>query len=259
MAHKIKWNKTKYANALAGNPESKIEGLRSLVKGFEPRDGYRINAFSSWTPYQKRRVRDYYNRVQRLEAQPKLIVRPRTEKNLAVLHKLFHQELPSSQFKVAFVPYHKPVLSLPGAKQIKPRIKILDGGVEVLNGVGTRVTYKFDHKALVKDTKKEVLRVAKKMQDTSIYFVQVGLNQTISDKDPEILSRDITKWINKYGNWREWLVGLVGYRLRKGVGKRKMLLAMKAGREANKQLKNKERKALIHKKGKSYGKVYQGI
>src|SRR5690606_1677208 len=130
MARKYVWTKEKYKSVVGGNRRENIVGLRSIVKGFDKKDGFDLNKGDKWTLAQQRRVREYCRRVEQLAAQPKRIVRARGE-NLKKLQDAFHGDVPSSKFKVAFVPDTEPKLSMPGAKQVKPKIRVLKEGISI--------------------------------------------------------------------------------------------------------------------------------
>lgn len=266
MPRKYRWTPEKYRAALQGNRAQGVEGLRSLARGFDAGDGYDLRRVGDWTAAQKRRVRDYFRRVEQLEAQPKLIVRSKSDKNLRKLQESFHGDVPSKDFKVAFVPYHEPKTTLPGAKKRKPRVRVQREGVSIQTRNYERIFMPFNQKALVRNPRNEIERAAKGMPGASLYFVQVGDNQTLNGKSIGLIAQDILKWMEQYdgkralpessGNkgdnpkhhhWKYWLNGLVGYRLPSGTNIRKMARVIREGREANEQRKRKLRNYMKRK------------
>lgn len=260
MARKYNWNAEKYRAALVGNKSAGVEGLRSLAKGFDSSDGYNLNRIDKWTPAQRRRVRDYFARVEQLEAQSKLIVRPQSTKALKKLQDAFHGDVPSKDFKVAFVPYHRPKVTLPGSKRAKVRIRVLTEGISIKNGRYERVFIPFNQKALARDPKREIKRAAEKIPGASLFFVQVGDNQTLNGKSLGLITSEILKWMEQYdgvtplpkssGNrgdnpkdhhYKRWLNGLVGYVLPKSADVRTMGRIIREGRELNEDRKRKMR------------------
>ena len=99
MARKYIWTPAKYKAALRGDTESGVKGLRSLAYGFEPSDGFNLHEIDSWTPAQKRKIRETFNKVEQLEPQPKITVRPRSGKKLKQLQESFHGDVKAKKFK----------------------------------------------------------------------------------------------------------------------------------------------------------------
>lgn len=226
MSRKINWTKEKYKIALLGD---QLPGLRSTIKGFEASDGYDLRRIDDWSALQKRRVRDYYKRVHFLEAQERIIVRPRSGKNLKKLIEAFHGDIPSRNFKVAFVPYTQPK-GLPGAKKRAPKIRYLKQGIAIDAGAYERLFVPFDKVALTEDAESEIQRVLSEMSGAKLFFVQVGEFQTLNGKSAGLLTQQVLKFMHQYdgvkglprssGNygdapmhhhWKYWLNGVVGY------------------------------------------------
>lgn len=255
MSKSIRWTADKYRDALLGNRAEGVPGLRSIARGFTPSDGFNLHDFDSWTPYQKRKLRETFNHVRRLEAQPKLIVRPRSESNLRKLQDSFHSDIPSRNLKVAFVPYHAPKVS-PGAKKHPPHVKLLKEGVALETPYYQRVFIPFDKKALVRNAQKEIERVTKAIPGASVYFVQAGENQTLTGQGARQLAEQVVKWMHQYdgkrelprgsGNrgdsprhhhWKLWLEGVVGYVLPKRTDVKRLTQIIREGRKANEERK----------------------
>lgn len=270
MAHKYRWTPEKYRAALVGRREDGVEGLRSLARGFEARKiqqrdskgrfshstgGYDLRKIDEWTPQQRRRVREYFDRVEQLEGQAKLIVRPRGEgakAKLEKLHESFHGDVPSQDFKVAFIPYHEPKVTLPGAKQRRPRVRMLKEGIAIKTRRYERIFIPFDQKRLVQNPPAEIKRAAVRMPGAKLYFVQTGEYQSVNGMSLGILTRQVLQWMEQYdgerplpqisGNkgdnprhhhWRQWLRGLVGYVLPKGGSSIDAMRIIEEGREEN--------------------------
>lgn len=268
MSKKYRWTNDKYRAIVAGKPSAGLEGLRNLVHGFESDDGYDLARVDEWTPQQKRRIRDYFHRVSQLQGQSKLVVRPRSKRQLRKLQDAFHGEVPSEKFKVAFLPYHHPRTTLPGAKRVKPKVTLLKDGVSIKTSVYDRQFIRFDPKRLVKNVEKEVRRVAAQMPKAAIFYAQVGANQTIPAEDLTGLIQQIKFFINRYdgkkplpkdsGNygdsprahhWRRWLEGMVGYKLPKGVSEDRAAELIAKGMEENRRNKM-DRYNFMRRKGK---------
>lgn len=256
-----------------------VRDARGRFKGRS--GGYNLVEFDEWTPQMRRKVRDYFARVEKLEGQAKLIVRPHgkgAKAKLERLHEAFHGEVPSQDFKVAFIPYHEPKVTLPGAKQRKPRVRITRDGVIIQTKQYERVLIPFNQKALVRDPPHEIQRAASLMPGARIYFAQVGEAQSITGMSLGILTRQVIQWMEqydgvnplprssgnrgddpKYHNWRNWLKGLVGYVTERGMTTRKMMQRISEGRMANRE-QNRIRRNLMRreqleaqpKKGRRY-------
>lgn len=260
---KIKWSDKKYKIALLGDT---LPGLRSVVKGFEASDGYDLRSIETWSAARKKRVRDYYNTVHKLEAQERIVVRPRSKKNLKSLQDAFHGDVPSRMFKVAFVPYTSPK-GLPGAKPRKPVIKYLKSGISIDAGAYERLFVPFDKKALVKNPEVEIKRVLGAMPGARLYFVQTGEFQTLNGMGPKILSEQVLKYMHLYdgvkalprgsGNagdhphshhWKYWLNGVVGFVFPKKLDVSAMQRQITQGMQAAKERRKAQDKKMKSKK-----------
>ena len=197
MARKYQWTKRKYAAVVAGNHGSDIEGLRAFYRGFDPKDGFDLRFVDTWTAYQKRKVREHFHRLELLQAQPKRAIHARG-KNLQKLIKAFHGDIPSKNMKVALVPDTEPKLTIEGAKQSPPKVRILSEGISIKRDYYDRVFIPFNQKALAKDAAKEIKRVAEQIPNAKLYYVQVGEYQNLSGKSIGLVTKEIQKWIEQY-------------------------------------------------------------
>lgn len=264
--------------------KQKVIGLRKLAHGFDKKDGF-DKPVEKWTKAQRARVRDYFHRVEVLQAQEKRIIKPRSEANLRKLQDAFHGNVPSKDFKVAFMPDTEPKVSA-GFKQPKAKVRILKEGVSVERPGYERIFVPFNRKNLVRDARAEVERAAKLMPKAQLYFVQVGEFQSLTGMTKSLIADQILEWMSKYdgkkplpstsGNkgdnpkhhhWRYWLNGLVGYVIPKGHRNMiKMAKRIKEGREAvqdkNRELRNyMKRERVQAKQGKkiSAGKAVKNL
>ena len=259
MARKYVWTADKYRAALRGNAENGVKGLRSLAYGFDPKDGFNLHDIKEWSPAQKRKIRDTFKKVEQLEAQPKITVRPRSAKKLKQLQESFHGDVKTKNLKVAFIPFHDPKLAMPGAKHTAPKVRLLKEGVSISTRQYERVFIPFHHRQLATNPEAEIKRVASKIPGAALYFVQNGNNQTLNGKSVRLITEQIIKWMGQYdgrkqlpktsGNrgdkpknhhWKKWLDGLVGYILPKRVDVRKLSRIIKAGRDANQKHKREQ-------------------
>jgi hypothetical protein len=266
MARKYQWSAAKYRSILLGEPAAELPGLRSLMHGFDSRDGYNVKAVSEWTPYQRRKVREAFRNVELLQAQPKRIIRARGA-NLEKLQGAFHGDIPSKNFKVAFIPDTEPKLTLPGAKKRAPKIRILKEGISIQRRNYERIFIPFNSKSLVRNASAEIKRVAAEMPEAQLFFVQVGEYQSVTGKSIGLLTQMVLDWMQKYdgkkalpdssGNkgdnpkhhhWKYWLNGLIGYKMPKRIDIRKLGKIIEAGRVENEKLTD-ERKRFMRRKG----------
>lgn len=271
MSKKYIWNAAKYRAALLGDADNGVKGLRSLAYGFEAADGFNLHDINTWTPAQRRKVRETFKRVEELEAQPKIIVRPRSQKKLKQLQQSFHGDTISKNLKVAFLPFSTPKLTK-GAKQQAPKVRMLKEGVSIQTPQYERVFIPFNHRRLATNPEAEIKRAAEQIPGAALYFVQNGNNQTLNGKSIRAITEQIIKWMGQYdgvkplpktsGNrgdspkshhWKKWLDGLVGYVLPKRVDVLKLSKIIKAGREANEQRKRAERNFMKRKSVKRKG------
>lgn len=266
MSKKYIWNADKYRAAIKGSAENGVKGLRSLAYGFEAADGFDLRDIENWTASQRRKVRETFRRIEELEAQPKITVRPRSKEKLKQLQQSFHGDTKSNNLKVAFLPYSDPKLTMPGAKAKPPKVRVLKEGVSIQTAQYERVFIPFNHRRLATDPETEIARAASQIPNAALYFVQNGNNQTLNGKSVRAITEQIIKWMGQYdgkkplpktsGNrgdspkshhWKKWLDGIVGYVLPKRVDVRKLSQIIKKGREANEQRKRQERNFMKRK------------
>jgi len=245
------WSAEKYRDIVRGNRKQGVEGLRSLVRGFDSRDGYNLQKFEDWTTYQRAKVRDYFHRLEVLQGQPKRMIRVKDKKKLRKLQESFHGGIPSEKFKVAFIPDTEPRFTLPGGKKRPPRVRILKEGVSLQRKQYERIFIPFDQKRLVKAPRKEIKRASDQMKKAQLFFVQVGEYQSLVGKSLGLMVEQILDWMQKYdgkkdlpnssGNrgddpkhhhWKYWLNGLVGYVMPK-VDRFKVARLIYEGRQQN--------------------------
>lgn len=261
---KIRWTNEKYRIALLGDA---LPGLRSIVDGFMPSDGYDLRYIDSWPASKKRRIQRWYERVHLLEAQERRIVRPRSKQNLKKLIDAFHGDVPSKGFKVAFVPYVDPI-GLPGAKKKKPAIRFLKSGIAVDTGAYRRMFIPFDKEALVMDTDSEMQRVFDEMPDAEVFYIQTGEFQTLNATYPEAITRKVKQWMQQYdgvsplprgsGNssddpashhYKYWLNGVVGFEFNKRIDPHEMAKQVYKGMQAHKEKRAAQDRKMTSIKG----------
>lgn len=262
MGKNVRWSRDKYRIAMQGDT---MPGLRSVVKGFEASDGYDLRRIDEWSPSQKRRVREYYKRMHGLLAQEKIVVRPRNKGNLDALQDAFHGDVPSKQFKVAFVPYTTPK-GLPGAKKGAPKIRYLESGVSVDAGAYERLFVPFNKRALVKDTQKEIRRVIDSMPGARLFFVQTGEFQTLNGESARSLTEKVIRYMSlydgvkqlprssgnsgddpRYHHWKQWLNGVVGFIFSKRLDVSRIQKQIIQGMQAAKERRKQQDKAMKRK------------
>lgn len=273
MARKYQWSAAKYRSILQGEPASQLPGLRSLMRGFDPKDGFNVTKISQWTPYQRRKVREAFHNIEILQGQPKRIIRAKGE-NLRKLQDAFHGTIPSKHFKVAFIPDSEPKLTLPGAKKRAPKVRILKEGVSIWRPQYERIFIPFNQKSLVRGAKfarAEIERVAAEMPEAQLFFVQVGEYQSVTGKSIGLLTKQVLEWMQKYdgkkalpensGNrgdspkhhhWKYWLNGLIGYKLPGRADIRKIARIIYEGREKNRELTDERKRFMRRKAAKGY-------
>lgn len=263
----LDWPIEKYVSVVKGDKEFNIPSLRSVVKGFDAKDGFDIRHADEWTSYEKRKIREAYDKVNFLQAQPKRIVRARG-KNLEKLKRAFHGNVPSDDFKVAFVPDLEPDITLPGAKKNIPKIRYLKGGVSIKRKGYERVVIYFDKNGLAVNAEKEIKRAAKEMPGAKLYFIQAGQFETLNGRDITTLTNQVKKWMAQYdgvkpiprgsgnfGNnpekhhWSIWMNGLVGYVPLKKQNLIDIQRDISKGMKKNRELR-KKRADYINRKGR---------
>ena len=215
-----------------------VGGLRSIADGFKAADGFDLRYIGTWSPYQRRKVREAYHGLRLIEAQPKRIIRVRNDRNFKVLKEAFHGDIKIPGLKVAFVPDPSYGRTLPGGK--KPPLKVrvsATGVVSVDDGRTYRREAIFDKRKLARDPAAEITRaVAALGKDVKFLKVQAGEFETLTGDGVRQITQKIQKWMMKYNgktpfpkgdkrfgenpknhNYKKWLNGIVGYVPAKGV------------------------------------------
>jgi hypothetical protein len=260
MSNKNIWSYERYALALQGHED--IPSLRRAVSGFEPSDGYDLRKFHGWTPARKARVRDYYERIVHMLAQPRTIIRPRNKEIKDALQKAYHGEYASKSFKQVFIPYVPPIGH--DGEIIKERITYSRHGIEIHQGEGSRITYLFDQYALAADSDNEVQRAVDYLEKkgASLFYIQCGMFQTLNGSDGVIIKEKVLKWVSQYDGvkslpkgrhrgdapqahfYGDWLRGISGFK----IGTDSMLEMQKKIREGMAQAKernNESKRSII--------------
>lgn len=257
-----KWSAADYRHALLGDG---MPGLRSVGKGFAASDGYNLSNIASWTRSQKKRVQSTYWRMYGLFAQERRIVRPRTKESLRTLQESFHGDVPSGNFRVAFVPYTAPgaLHAKKGAKPAPLRVRIQKSRIVFDNGVYRKYYERFDKLKLAADTDREMQRIFDGMPGASYFFVRVGQFQTLGGKSAGLLVKQVKELMSKYdgkkpiprgsGNygdrpqahkWDKWLEGVDGYAFMKRADPVSLQRQIVEGMQASKELRQDQPKAL---------------
>jgi hypothetical protein len=227
-----KWTVESYRAAIQGGDG--MPGLRSLVRGFEAAEGYDLRNIASWTGAQKRRVQHFYKSVKALEAQPRMVVRPRDPEHLKALQRAFHGEHASKHFKAALVNYTPPKHPS-GTKSLRPKINYKKGAVEIVQKGYVRRMIIFDPMALAKNPRREVQRVLDETPNARLFFVQMGEYQSLAPKEGDtVIADQILRLLNKYdgitrvrgkgSDWRpedhdarDWIKGIISYEFTGGL------------------------------------------
>lgn len=250
---KTKWTPELYARAVKGSDD--VPGLRRVAVGFEAGDGFDLRNPKSWTPSQKKKVRTWYERVESLVAQEKVLSFPRSKAVLKREHARYHGDIPSSKFKAVFVPYTSPK-GLPGEKRRshRPVIKHTVDGDVIRTGGYTRYNYDFDPVELALNPVDEINRLLDAMPDAEYFYIRNGENQTLNVQVGRAqLGATILKYQHRYdgvnplprnsGNygdspeehhWEQWLRGVVGFSVPRGVDVLKLNRQVNQGIEAAK-------------------------
>lgn len=278
----ILWTADKYVAVVKGGDEFGIPGgLRSYFRGFETDDGFDLRNVKSWSKSQREKVRERYHRYKLINGQPKRFVRIRNEENLRKVQESFHDEIPSSDMKGAFVPDTEPMVSA-GFKKKPMRVRVLKEGISIMRpGLYDRQFVPFSQKQLARNARKEIARASSMMKNVSLYFVQVGEFQSLNGMSLGIVTKQVLDWMSQYdgrkplpsssGNkgdspkhhhWKHWLKGLVGYTVPKSHTVMDIARRIVRGRRANDELKrlrgNLERRGKAKpRKRKSKGKKFK--
>lgn len=258
-----------FKTALKGDRRAGVPGLRSIIDGLGAGEGFNLRDIDQWTLKQKRRVRDSFNAVRALEAQPKRIVRPRSKESIRKFQAVLHPDVKIPGLKVAFYPFVEP-RKLPGAKPVSSRVRLTKSGVKITGGANTRIEQFFDLERLAVDPAAEVKRAVDALGPrVGMLKIQVGEYETLGDITARGMTEKIKGWMMKYNgvtpftaqdgrkfwdrpeqhHYSRWLKGVVGYTLKKGESRLDLVRKISNGirdyqakaREVNRAVKGKRK------------------
>lgn len=227
MSKLKRWSREDYSAALLG--KSGLPALRSVARGLMPSDGYALRDFDSWTPRQRKTIRDLYAKLDAIQAQPRESVSLRNKAHLSQAQSQFHGEFADPRFKVAFVPADP---SKRDGLKARPRsLKFDPDGVTVTYGNTDLSTVFFDPVRLAEDPAAEVRRVIGQFPTGTVFFLKTGIYTSKVSYSPEALinavkgmmarydgAKPFPKNSSKYGDsadshyWGRWLEGVTGIR-----------------------------------------------
>ena len=224
----IKFTDAFYRAAVLGVEDAdgnRIPGLRSVAGGFTVADGYDMR--QPLTRARKRRVVAYWRELQELTSQPKILFRSRTVRNLKTAQRAVGQDT-RLKFNVAFVPF------VPVAGQSRPSLKVRGDALIVKSETATQQFIPFNRVALTIDPAAEIKRVVSAGGEDAVFAIRAGNNMIKNLFDKSKLEQQITNLQKRYDgsrklparsknfgddpadhNWRNWLVGVESYRLKK--------------------------------------------
>ena len=234
---------------------NRIPGLRSVARGFEGSDGYDMRR--PLTPARKRRVREYWHELQRLNSQPKVLFRTPVGKNLRRAQAIVGQDL-RFQFKVAFIP-HVPVRGQP-----RPQIEVTDDSVVVETKTQQNEFLEFNPSALARNPGKEIDRIISEGGKDSFYHIRADVHIIKLLFDAAKLKTKIFDLMEKYDGhkplpsrsknkddrprdhyWGKWLKGVQVVRLKRLSTREKDAIL---DRFTTADKRNKERNVELRKK-----------
>lgn len=225
MAKTKPWGYLQYRNALLG--VEGLPGLRSVATGFASQDGFNLSDFASWSTSKKNSIKRMYDKLSRIYAQPREIVRTSRPDHLVALQKQFHNGDKDKRFKVGFIPADT-VPQLPGAKKRKRRVTFTKRGVQIERGGIKRPYYEFDKPALAKNPDAEIKRALSFLPEGAQFFIQTGEFHSLNAWGEQGLVKTLKQWMHKYNgvdrippgsrnygdnpdahHWERWLNGVV--------------------------------------------------
>lgn len=269
MTKTIRWSAAKYRDAVKGRVQDGIVGLRSVAYGFDASEGFDLRRVSTWTPAQRRKVREASRLAMELTQQPKRIVRARGE-NLEKLQRAFHGRR-TPRLKVAFVPDVFPEALQPGLKRPAPKITIHAHDIAIQHRDFGRILVPFDKVALATDPQKEVARAMRVFpQDVKDFAIQCERNITLATHGKQTTAREVLKLMERYNGvdpiprgsknaganperhkWDLWLVGVIGYRFDPSADENAIVRRVTEGMKQAATLRKRRNKYLKGKNGKA--------
>ena len=230
---------------------NRIPGLRNVARGFTVADGY--NMTQPLTRARKRRVEAYWNKLQELTSQPKILFRSRVPKNLRTVQEVVGQDR-RFQFSVAFVHF------VPIEGQPRPTITVKGDMVILKTKTSTRRFLRFKPVALATDPVAEVKRIVEAGGKNAMYSILAGDNKVKTMFEDDKLQAKILDLQTKYDgvrplpkrsrnfgddprkhNWRDWMFSVESLQLKRMDGKAKEAVMRRFDR-ANDALKIRNRR-----------------
>jgi len=256
------YSKEWYKQALQGVADKQpgeYQGLRKYATGFGAKEGYSLKNIDNWTPYQKRKVREYAKEAHELQARSNVVYHTRSKEKLELAQKAGQHSAGHKQFKVAFLPY-TPAKSDPSAK---PVVTVSKTAVKIQAKYYDKVLFPFDKKALVRNAELELARVLVEAgsQGYRHFTIAAGKHQIINIHDPEAFINAALRLMAKYdgykaipqrsGNhgdnpkehhWKMWLEGAIAYKFKPGETRKSLLKDMESARRERRLERDRKRK-----------------
>lgn len=171
---------------------------------------FKIDFRRKLTPYQKSKIKKYYDEIEKLTARPYQIYRPRNKKRLKEAQKYSGQQNSLPGIKVAFVP-------TPGANPVK--IKFRGQTMRVVSQYSESTMIPLDLDKLIENPEKHVNERIKKSNATQ-FTIMAGVNEIPQAVAPSLLAGEIIALMNRYSDETEnnyfgnWLYGVRGHKFK---------------------------------------------
>jgi hypothetical protein len=192
---------------------SSVNGIHAQrLKAIRPFVDFNFDLRKPLTPYQKAKVREYFNEIDALTARPYYAYRPKSKDKLEKAQQFAQHEKRLPGLKVAFVPT---------ADYLKPKIKFdKRGNISVDTQYVHTTGLRLNKRKLLKNAKKHVEDVIREAPDAQRFTILAGkyeINKTFSRTR---IGEGVAFYVEKYGEdkgnhyFGNWLHGLSAHQFK---------------------------------------------
>lgn len=257
--------------------------LRPLAKGFTAEDGFDLR--KPLTPAQKGKLTRYANEARQLTSRENYLFRPRNKEHLKIAQDVAQHDSHFPGFKVAFIPWTKPLNS----PEKRPNLKFKGKTIVIETSNYRKQLIPFDKQKLADDTELEIVSAAdlrlidelEKITNTEIttvtdleiarclyqapagatFQIQAGKYVVGQTYDSHFVAAEIKKLMAKYDGqkqvhdkkgWKaehhefsQWMNGIIAYKFKPGGPGQNSQRLLAAQNQAKLDRKMREKK--LHK------------
>ena len=186
-------------------PNSKRKSIHAQrLKAIRPYVSFKYK-LSELTPYQKRKIKKYYEYIDELSARNHVIYKSRSKNNIQIA-KDYSGQVGFNEVKVAFVPV--------ADAENPPEIRIKNGQLEIITDHIHTTAIFFDPFLLQADPEEHARQLLSDQPDNARYTVICGVNEIPQGRSRGTMPAKISELVERYSDsdknnyFQNWLFGM---------------------------------------------------